>query len=558
MRTPLALVAVLALVGLTALAVRVMSADADGCSSGVTLTVAAVPEIAPAVQEAALAWEGTQPDVNGKCIQVEVKAVSAADVAAALAVRGGGSIDVAAKPAATPSAADIPAVWIPESTAWLGRVAAIDRTVLSPSAPPVATTPVVFAVPEAVAQALPAAYTKRGAAGLLQAALADVQQAITSNRPPSLAVGMLDPRRDAASLAAALVVRDAVVTDESRLPALIAVYRQLNKGRVADLSTLQKAFSQGVQAAPLSEQAVLAVNAASPNSPLLALPLPPGGPALDYPYATIGGKSREVELAASKFRTALAGPAYREPLTKRGFRAPDGTAGTGFPVGHGVTAGQAVGSGLTDAARVAETLGLWSAANSPSRALALMDVTSSMGRLMTNRSGAPIARLRVMQDAAVAGLSLFSDQSSLGIWAFGAGHREAAPVGELTAEHRAELNTALRGASLAPTDDCGLYQTLRDAYQAMVQNYVPGVTNRIILFTDGNNNRGSMNLEQLTRDLEMIATITKPIEVTVIGVGPDVDIKQLNQVAAAAGARQAYHVLDAQDIRAVFLKALLS
>ncbi|HET6213814.1 MAG TPA: substrate-binding domain-containing protein, partial [Micromonosporaceae bacterium] len=346
--------AVLALVGITAVAVRMMAADANGCSSGVKLTVAAAPEIAPSVQDAAREWMKTRPDVNGKCIQVAVQAVAAADVAGSLAVRAGSGIDVAAKPAPTPDEADVPAVWIPETSAWLGRIAEADRTALATLAPSVAMSPVVFAVPESVAQAMPPAYTRSGAGGLLAAALVDAQKAITEHRAPALTMGLLDPRRDGASLVAAIVVRDLVVTDETKLPALIAVYRLLNKGKVPDLATLQKAYAQGVKAAPLSEQATLAINAAAPNAPLLALALPPGSPALDYPYATVTGKPREVELAAAKFRTALSGPTYRDAFAKHGFRAPDGSAGAGFPVGHGVTAAQAAGNPLTDPARVGE------------------------------------------------------------------------------------------------------------------------------------------------------------------------------------------------------------
>src|SRR5690606_15189172 len=96
-------------------------------------------------------------------------------------------------------------------------------------------------------------------------------------------------------LAGAMLLRDAVVTDEKKVPDLIAVYRLVNKTRVDDVAGLEQAFAQGVKVAPMAEQAVMAFNATNPPTPLVAIPLGPGGPALDYPVATLSGKPREID-----------------------------------------------------------------------------------------------------------------------------------------------------------------------------------------------------------------------------------------------------------------------
>lgn len=549
------MIAVAALVGITALAVKVVSADAHGCGSGVRLPVAAAPEIAPAVQEAARRWMETSPEVNGKCVQVQVSAVAPADVASALAVRVGGRIDVAAQPAPTPSDADLPAVWIPDSTAWLGRVAAVDRNAVTAAAPSIAMSPVVFGMPEGVAA------TFAGGAGgrppnLLQTALVDAQKAIQERRPPQFPMGIVDPRRDSASLAGAMVVRDTVVTDESKLPALIAVYRVINRGHVPDVASLSTAFTQGVKVAPMTEQAVAAANTRTPDAPVAAVPFAAAGPSLDYPYATLAGKPRDVELAATRLRGALLGGAYRDPLTRAGFRAPDGTSGPGFPTGHGITPAQAAANALGDPERVAQTLGLWSAANSPSRALTLVDVSSSMASPVPGRAGT--TRLALLQQAAAAGLQLFTDTSSLGLWTFASGHAELSPIIPLTTANRQVIGQKIAGVQTTASAESALFVTLRDAYRAMIEGYAPGVVNRIIVFTDGRSSVSEIrDLEQLNRQLETLASVTKPIEVTLIGVGADIDMAELEEIAQMTDG-VATRIRDPADIETVFLRALLA
>lgn len=547
------MIAVVALVAATAVAVRVMSADANGCSSnGVKLSVAAAPEIAPAVQDAATAWAKTDPEVNGKCIHVDVRAVAPADLAASIASRGGGHIDVAAKPVPTPSEADIPAAWIPDSTSWLSRVTAVDRSAFGPSAPMVAISPVVFAVPASLATTMAPQLSAPGGKGVLQAALADAQTAILQKRAPALTVGIVDPRRDAASLGGAMLLRDAIVTDESKVPSLIAIYRLINQSRTLDVASLQKAFGQGVKVAPMAEQAVIGFNATNPPAPLVAVALEPGGPALDYPYATLSGKPREVESAAAKFRTALTGTAYRDAFTKRGFRGTDGSAGAGFPVGRGVTAQTTSAVALDNPQRISQTLGLWGAANAPSRALALIDLSSSMGESLGTAT-----RLAVLKESAIKGLGLFTDTSALGLWTFTSNHTELAPIMPLTKPNRDTLNAKISGVQPSADGESALFLTVRDAYKLMTETHDPEVANRLIVLTDGaSSSAGIKNLEQLNRELETISVVTKPIKVTLIGIGPNVNMDELREVARMVGGLAA-QIRDPSEIQQVFLKALL-
>ena len=128
-RGPLAVLGAASVLIIAGFIVKTVTADAGGCSgsSGLRLTIAADPALAPAITEIAQNWQRGEPEVNGNCISVEVRAQESADVANELGTYSGGTVDVAATPAPTPSDADLPTVWIPDSTAWLGRVRAINR-----------------------------------------------------------------------------------------------------------------------------------------------------------------------------------------------------------------------------------------------------------------------------------------------------------------------------------------------------------------------------------------------------------------------------------------------
>jgi len=60
----------------------------------------------------------------------------------------------------------------------------------------------------------------------------------------------------------------------------------------------------------------------------------------------------------------------------------------------------------------------------------------------------------------------------------------------------------------------------------------------------------------LLRTLRAEADPARPVPVTPIGIGPDVDFPALQQIAAATGGK-AYLARDPADIRGVFLDAVL-
>lgn len=541
---------------LTVIAVRAVAADAKGCSTGIKLTVAAAPEIAPAVQQAAVNWVATNPRVSNQCVRVQVDAMTPAEVANVLAARTGGHINVAAQPVPTPTDADVPGAWIPDSVSWIGRVQAVNRDAFDPDITSLAMSPVVLAMPEAVARTLQG--SKPHKLGIPD--LAALLQKVLRGGDKSPQIGMAEPRRDSASLAGAVLLHDAVVNNPAQLPQLVATYRAA--ALAPDQTALVKGFGTRQVIAPMTEQAVLAYDAAGPKLPLVAVGLEPAL-SLDYPYAVVSGKPRAITRAAELFRNALAGPDFHDLFARSGFRTADGGADPGFPVGHGATADPVVGIPLDDPAKIADVVSIWTASKTPSRVLSLVDVTASMATPMTMPNGVQVTRLQVLQQAAVDGLKLFTNDSEVGMWAYAVAlaperdYREVVPIGVLDQAQRARLGVAIAGVQTVPTDFAALYDTLLAAYQVMKDGYRADRSNTIVVFTDGRNTKpGGTTLDDLELGLEKLADPAKPIRVVLLGVGPDVDLAELNAIAKATGGK-AFQINDPAKIGSIFLNALL-
>jgi hypothetical protein len=542
--------AVATLVAITVVAVHAVSAGASGCDggNGIRLPVSVATDIAPAVREAANRWaNSSKPQVNGACISVEITAVAPAQVANLLAVRAGDPIDVAAKPAPSPSERDVPAVWIPDSSAWLSRLRQVDQNLFESESPSIAMSPVVLAMPDPVARAILGGPNKSVDRAALAQMLADPEHKVT--------VGVIDPRADAASLAGASMLNDLIVASPADLTDLVGVFRAIVS--VKDRAALIKAFSGQIQAAAMTEQAVLDFDATTPPVPLAAVPIVPSPAAMDFPVATITGKSRAVSRAAALFRTAMAGSQFRDIFARNGFREPDGTTVGGFPAGHGAAADAVNAPSLADPATFVQALGVWSAANSPSRVLALIDTTSSMGQGAQTPVGF-LSRLELLQRAALAGLDLFTPDSQVGMWTYASQVQPAVPIGTLDQSQVVRLQTELHGLRLSGTNTCGLYEAILSAYQEVKRTYQDDRDSTIVVFTDGRNNKsGSMSLERLLIQLENLTDTTKPVNVILLGIGADADQDSLHRIAEATGGRD-WKVQDPRQIGEIFLEALLA
>ena len=260
-RTPVIVIGALSLIGLGAVVLKSVSADADGCSASESSS-----QLPPTRRSrrrsprSARPGQPLGPSVEGDCVRVDVIAKPSYEMATELGTYSGGLVDVAAKPVPTPSDADLPTVWIPESSYWLGRRARDrpghvrqQRSRRSPS------SPIVLAVPEAVARGMEKELGQGIDAAIIKKLALDPAGKL------KLGVGRAAPRHRRAWSA-----RWCSPTRSSPPPRTFPLWSR-STGCSAARSTTSTALwqamgdgSKGMNGAPVSEQALLAHNAGAP------------------------------------------------------------------------------------------------------------------------------------------------------------------------------------------------------------------------------------------------------------------------------------------------------
>jgi Ca-activated chloride channel family protein len=527
----------------------------SGCSGSVQLSVAASPDIAPAIQEAASRWVKTAPRVLKTCIGVEVVAGQPADVAATIANDHGVKLDGVGQ---ADGKTRVPDVWIPDSSTWLQRMRGVRDDIVPVGATSVARSPVVLAIPETTARSMGWLNTKLTWATVLQRMATD-----TRMHP-----GIVDPTRDAVGVSTLVAMSAAVPTlgpqgDQlavSAVKSLLGGKSQLQSALLARFprDTSPKALSTALTLAPLSEQALLAYNATSPPVPLAAAYPVPAPIALDYPFTVLPRISPEKAAAAEALRAVLSGADFRDLLAKQQLRAPDGTAGAGLTLGPNAPPASPV-TPIPEQAVIDKALQLWVQIIRPARMLAVMDVSGSMSTPVPTAGGA--SRQDVAIAAARAGLGLFDDSWFVGLWTFSTGvngdkdYQQLIPIGPLISQ-RGPLDAALSAIKPHPAGNTGLYDTVLDGYKAVQNGWDADRVNDLIIITDGRNDDPSgLNLDQLIDSLKHIQDPQQPIQVVFLGIGGDVSEPELQRITNTTGG-EVFISADPSKIGDIFLKAL--
>jgi Ca-activated chloride channel homolog len=524
------------------------------CGTRVPLTIAAAPEIAPAIRASVDRWATGRTAAT--CATVVVDPVDPANVAATVAGSRGATLTGLGQ---ANGKARIPDVWIPDSSTWLQRVRTVATDLVPADATSIAQSPVVLAMPQPVAAALGWPKTRLTWSALLQ----------RMTTGGGLKTGIVEPGRDASGLAGLLALRTAAASSgPGAQEATVAALRALAVGRSTlrdDLlgrfprATDPATLASGLSAAPLPEQAVLRYNAAQPPVPLAAVFLDPAPAALDYPYAVMPGAEPEVSAAARAFLAALSGSGYRDLLAQQGLRGADGTPGTGLTLGPGAPPGPIAPAPATDPALVQQTLSTWTAVTQPGRILAVVDVSGSMLEAVPSAPG--LNREQVTVRAAQGGLRLFDDSWAVGLWIFSTEldgkvpYKELVPVGPL-ASQRAQLVDGLAGIRPKPTGNTGLYDTVLAAYKAVQQGWDPGRVNSVIIMTDGqNDNPGGLTLDELVGELQKVVNPRQPVELIAIGIGGEVSRAELTRITQTTGGG-VFIATDPSKISEIFLQAI--
>lgn len=539
------------------------------CTGEIRLSVAAAPEIAPALQKIVSRWRRDDPAIEGRCLAVTVAAQDPADVTAAIADAHGVTLGGVGRAS---GATGIPDVWVPDSSTWLMRLRAQAPGFTVSDTRSIARSPVVVAMPEPVASRLGWPGKKLTWAELLGHMSTDAQ----------LHAGIVEPTRDASGLSGLLALGAAASAAPNAQQVTTGALRALATGRSAlrqDLlarfprSTDPASIASALSAAPLSEQAVIAYNAAEPPIRLAALYLDPAPLPLDYPYTVLPGTDPTRATVADELRSQLVSSTFRDLLAADGLRASDGSAGTAFALPRGGTSPAAAATAPTPSASgaggtaaggpdptvVDRALSTWTAVTVPGRMLAVVDVSGSMLTKVPTAGNA--TRDQVTREAARRGLELFDDSWAVGLWIFSTelvgkqDYRQLVPIGPLSSQ-RAQLETALDGVQPKPSGDTGLYDTILAAYRTVQQGWDPGRVNSVVVLTDGlNYDANGLTQAQLIAELKKAMDPKRPIQVIILGIGNAVSPAVLQPITKTTGGG-VFVTADPAKIGDIFLKAI--
>ncbi len=540
------------------------------CSGRIQLSLAAAPEIAPAIKGAADQWVADGATVGGTCIAVNVSSVESVDVAAAVASKHGATLAGVGQASGTTVTPDI---WVPDSSSWLLRLKSGGATAFAPAnGASIARSPVVIAVPEPLATRFGWPDKKLGWTDLLRQ--------VTSDKP--LRAGIVEPTQDAAGLSGLLSFIIAANSTGNTRPtdaqeATVGALRALATNRSSlrqDLlarfprSSDPTAIANGLGAAALSEEDVIAYNSTKPPIPLAALYLEPSPMPLDYPFAVLPGVEPAKASAAKVLFGVLTAPGFKNRLAVQSLRAPDGNWGQGFTAPQGAPSpangGTAVpptgqgGAADLDPIQIQKATGTWAVATQSGRMLTVIDVSGSMKQKVATANGA--TREQVTVAAATQGLSLFDDSWSIGLWTFSTNlqgaldYKQLVPIRPLSGNRR-PLQQGL--ASIKPSDgNTGLYDTLLAAYKVVQEDWEPGKVNSIVLFTDGKNeDDNGITQKQLLDQLKKLRDPEQPVQVIIIGIGNDVSRAELEQITNVTGGKP-FVTVDPTKIGEIFLQAI--
>lgn len=556
----LATALVLTVAGGVAAAVRsgLLSFGSSCRDHPVRLTVAASPDVAPALTVAAKQAEDGGLTSDGQCLEIGVTARESSEVAETLAA------------GKHPDAQ----VWVADSDLWVQRITADRKATRVTPVGNVASTPVAVAMVPAAAKSL----------GWPKKTYSWLELAGATLRDGSLRLGAADPARSATGLlaltqigAAAAGVKDG---DTQAAALMKALSQRASDTDARVLDTLPRDASGAEQGNPrrnravvVTEQASFTHNASADAGTGLDLFYPKdGSPRLDYPY-TLVDKTRlstDESRAAIRFMTFLRRPEQQKLLQKHGFRTSDYDAPQTLVTAAGGSGPQPFAEPAARPASdtaVEETLGTWTITVQSARLTTVVDASSSMSEPVP---GTGRSRMDVTKSSLLQALATFTPQDEIGLWEFSTkldgdkDYRVLVPterLGDTAADgdtQRDRLSAAFGDLSPVPDGATGLYDTTLAAYRQATASYVKGKFNALVILTDGvNQDPGSISRTALLTELRKLASPERPVPLIMIAVGPDADREEAAQIAGATGG-SGQSVTDPSQIHTVILKAIVA
>jgi Ca-activated chloride channel family protein len=489
-----------------------------------------------------------------------------------------------------------PAVWSPASTIWTDRVASLAGAGLVDGAESFAKTPVVLAMPEAMARALGWPDQEIGisdiealvAAGGWGSAGKPLWGAfkLSKTNPNTSTTGLstiLMQAYAAAGKTKDLTADDvAAAKDFSQVFESAAIHYGDTTGKV--LQNLADSLARGeanyVSAVALEETSLYNYNLGNPDSHtvqpgeiltppkeiLVAVYPREGSLWSDNPAVALGADwvTPEQTAAAAAFLAFLHTKPAQEILPKYGFRPVDASVDPSGVLNASVgidTAKPAVTLEKPAEDVVTAALEQWTQIRKPSAVLEVIDISGSMDELI----GDGRTRLEAAIEGAKSTVDNFRPTDEIGVWAFttglvgefdGQAHENVVAVREFGALGDGKESLRNDIADLAHSSRRGtpLYDTLEFAYQYMVERAQPGRINAIVVLSDGEDTDSLSSIDSLLQQINSDNAEggnDAPVRIFAIAYSDAADVDALARLAQASGG-QVFDATDATKITEVF------
>lgn len=528
--------------------------------SAVRLSMAASPDIAPAVRAIAEQTLAAEVRSDGHCLDVEVVARDSHEVADALASGG-----------------EAPGfhVWLPDSDLWLARAEGLGAgTPISPS-DSVASSPVALAMVPAAAQRL----------GWPKKTYSWAEWVGTALQSDEIRLGAADPARSATGLLALTSIATSSREQGGDSDTRVAETAKVLAERMSDsdaqvLETLARSGSGAEQGNPkrnqailVSEQAAFTHNAGATGGGRLNLFYPKDGtPLLDYPYTLVDEAKMTLaqSRAALRFMTLLNDESSQAVFAGHGFRPADGAAEDAVVTSAGGSSPQPYATSAAEAPSakaLQEMLGMWTITVQSARLTTVVDVSGSMSTPVPGRNQ---SRMDVTKESLIQALTQFTPDDEIGLWEFAItldgekDYRELMPTRRMGdpvrggSTHREKLSAAFAGLQPVPGGATGLYDTVLASYKEARSTFVKGKFNALVILTDGSDqDENGISRSALIAELKGLADPERPVPVIAIAVGPDADREEVAEIARITGG-DGYEVSDPAKIQAVILQAIMT
>ncbi|MFN8098020.1 MAG: substrate-binding domain-containing protein [Dermatophilaceae bacterium] len=295
-------------------------------------------------------------------------------------------------------------------------------------------------------------------------------------------------------------------------------------------------FARTVSAVVTTERDVIAHNASDPQVQFVSIPLGAGAATVPITVtATEAGGS-----AATAFAGYARTPAGTIALQAAGWRSPAGGAPT---VGTDSTGQTPISPANFDADAIKSIRYAWGTMHTHGSTMALIDLSGSMN---LDFPGSAYSRLGLVKQLTARAYTLASPKAASTVWFF----RTSQGHDLIDSELPLELNDTPTGAGRIHSDDVlaqvkaaqagggtPLYLAVKQAYAHATKNYREGYLNQLLVLTDGTNEAtaNSVTIDQLLSSVKKLYNPKKPVTISYLLIDPQGRIGPLKRVADATG-----------------------